>query len=108
MAQQACSRFSCTGSSCTIGPTSIAPPVNSTAPDCTDVGCNFGTPLPIPNPMIPTISLCVLNTWKAPASGTLDLTTGASSTAVPLISDFYLTGNLTQPTSVMRRGLPTC
>jgi hypothetical protein len=84
------SRFAlgCTGSSCTIGPTSIAPPVNSTAPDCTDVGCNFGTPLPIPNAMIPQLSICVLNTWGAPASGTLELTTGAAATTVPLISDF--------------------
>jgi hypothetical protein len=87
----------CTGSSCTIGPTSTPPPVNSTAPDCTDIGCNFGTPLPIPNPTNPFLSLCVLNTWKAPASGTLDLSSGASSTNVALISDFYLTGNLAQP-----------
>src|SRR5262245_24710626 len=86
--------LSCTGSSCTIGPTSIAPPVNSTAPDCTDVGCNFGTPLPIPNPMIPTIGLCVLNTWGASASGTLDLTTGAAAMSVTLAFDEYLTGKL--------------
>ncbi len=95
----ATSRFalSCTGSSCTIGPTSIAPPVNSTAPDCTDVGCNFGAPLPIPSPTTPFATLCVLNTWNAPASGTLDLTTGASSMTVALLSDVYVTGNLAQP-----------
>src|SRR5262249_10210356 len=98
MAQQACSRFSCTGSSCTIGPTSIAPPVNSTAPDCTDIGCNFGTPLPIPNPAIPVITTCVLNIWwNAPASGTLDLATGSSSISVPLASDLYLTSTRAQP-----------
>ena len=39
----------------------------------------------------------MLNTWNAPASGTLDLSTGASSTNVPLNSDTYLTGNLAQP-----------
>jgi hypothetical protein len=89
--------LSCTGSSCTIGPTSTAPPVNSAAPDCTDTGCNFGTPLPIPNPTLPTLTTCVLNTWSAAASGTLDLSSGASSTNVPLNSDVYLTGNLTQP-----------
>ncbi|HKB37742.1 MAG TPA: hypothetical protein VKD72_14945 [Gemmataceae bacterium] len=93
------SRFalSCTGSFCTIGPTSSAPPVDTAGPDCTDTGCNFGTPLPIPNPMIPVISTCVLNTWSAPASGTLDLTSGTSSTNVALTSDIYLTGNQTQP-----------
>jgi hypothetical protein len=89
--------LSCAGSSCTIGPTTTAPPPNSAAPDCTDTGCNFGTPLPIPNPTIPTITTCVLNTWSAPASGSLDLSTGTSSTSVPLNSDIYLTGNLGQP-----------
>jgi hypothetical protein len=93
------SRFalSCTGSSCTIGPTSTTPPVNTAGPDCTTTGCNFGTPLPIPNPSIPTLSTCVLNTWSAAASGTLDLAGGTSSTNVALSSDVYLTGNLAQP-----------
>jgi hypothetical protein len=73
------------------------PPVNTAGPDCTDVGCNFGTPLPIPNPSLPSLTTCVLNTWSAAASGTLDLASGASSTNVPLNSDVYLTGNLAQP-----------
>jgi hypothetical protein len=60
-------------------------------------GCNFGTPLPIPNPAIPTISTCALNTWASPASGTVNISTGASTTSVPLTSDVYLTGNLSQP-----------
>jgi hypothetical protein len=87
------SRFalSCTGSICNIGPTSTAPPLNSTAPDCTNTGCNFGTPLPIPNPFDPSLSLCMLNTWSAPASGTLNLSSGASKMNVPLSSDVYLT-----------------
>src|SRR5262249_6978701 len=97
------SRFSlsCTGSSCNIGPTSTAPGANTSTPDCTATGCFFGTPLPIPNPTIPGITSCVLNTWNGSASGTLDLSTGASQTAVPLNSDTYLTGNLGQP-------CPTC
>jgi hypothetical protein len=74
---------------CNIGPTSIQPPINTAGPDCTDVGCNFGTPLPIPNPAIPSISTCVLHTWSPPASGTLDLSTGTSSTNAPLASDIY-------------------
>jgi hypothetical protein len=71
--------------------------VNTPDPDCTDTGCNFGTPLPIPNPAAPALTTCVLNTWSAPASGTLDLSTGVSTTSVPLTSDVYLTGNLAQP-----------
>jgi hypothetical protein len=82
---------------CTIGPTTTAPGVNTAAPDCTNTGCNFGTPLPIPNPTIPLITTCVLNSWASPASGSVDLSTGASMTNVPLASDIYLTGNLAQP-----------
>jgi hypothetical protein len=95
----ATSRFapSCTGSSCTIGPTSSAPPVNTAEPDCTDTGCNFGTPRPLPNPTNPGLSICVLNTWSAPASGTLDLSSGTSTMNVVLNSDVYVTGNLAQP-----------
>jgi hypothetical protein len=89
--------LSCVGSACNIGPTSTAPLVNTSTPDCTTTGCNFGTPLPIPNPTIPGITTCVLNTWSSPASGTLDLSTGTVATSVPLGSDTYLTGNLGQP-----------
>jgi hypothetical protein len=87
----------CCGSSCTISHFDTAPTLNTSAPDCSNTGCNFGTPLPIPNPTIPGITTCVLNTWSAPASGSLDLASGVSSTDVPLISDTYLTGNLAQP-----------
>jgi hypothetical protein len=87
----------CSPPTCNIGPTSTAPPLNSTAPDCTNTGCNFGTPLPIPDPAIPSLTTCALNTFASPASGTLNISTGASSTSVPLTSDVYLTGNPAQP-----------
>src|SRR5262249_37966393 len=91
----------CAGSICTIGPTSTAPPLNNTAPDCTNTGCNFGTPLPIPNFAQSSLTTCALNTWASPASGTLNISTGASSTSVPLTSDVYLTGIPAHPR-------PTC
>src|SRR5262249_5562432 len=87
----------CRASSSPIGPPPPPPPSNPAGPDCTATGCNFGTPLPIPNPSIPSLSTCVLNTWSAAASGTLDLAGGTSSTNVALSSDVYLTGNLAQP-----------
>src|SRR5262245_60369765 len=92
------SRFAieCNGPACTLGPTGVTPALNSADPDCTGVGCNFGTPLPVPNPNTPALSTCVLNTWSAPAGGTLDLDTGDSSTNVPLKSDVYLTSNAVQ------------
>jgi hypothetical protein len=93
------SRYSatCLAPNCTIGATSIAPAVNTSTPDCTDTGCNFGTPLPIPNPVIPGITSCVLNTLASPGSGTLNIATGAASFTTNLTSDIYLTGNVAQP-----------
>jgi hypothetical protein len=94
------SRFAltCSGSSCTIAPTNATPGESTGDPDCTSAGCNFGTPLPIPNPFAGgSLTTCVRNTWQAAATGTLDLSTGTSSTNVPLVSDVYLTGNLAQP-----------
>jgi len=93
------SRFAadCPTNNCTLGPTSTAPAVNTTGPDCTNTGCNFGTPLPIPNPSVPGITSCVLNKWSQPASGTLNLADGSSSTSTQLASDTYITGNLGQP-----------
>jgi hypothetical protein len=89
--------LSCTGPACTVGSTAAIPPFNSAAPDCTAVGCNFGTPLPIPNPALPTLTTCVLNTFSSPGAGTLNLSTGVASINIPLASDIYLTGNLAQP-----------
>src|SRR5262249_50710223 len=62
--------------------------------ECTNTGCNFGPPLPIKNA---GTSTCVINTWSAPASGTVDTATGDSSTSVPLSSHVFLTGNSTAP-----------
>jgi hypothetical protein len=80
--------------SCTLSAYSTAPNPNTADPDCSDTGCNFGTPLPIPNGPLTT---CVLDTFASPATGSLDLSTGASSTNVALTSDTYLTGNAAQP-----------
>jgi hypothetical protein len=82
---------------CGISPFTTQPRLNTADPDCSDVGCNFGTPLPIPNAGTPVLSTCVLNTFQTAASGTLNLVTGASSTNVALVSDTYLTGNAAQP-----------
>jgi hypothetical protein len=93
------SRFAlgCTGPSCTVSPTTAMPPVNTGGPDCTNTGCNFGTPLPIANPTIPVLSTCVINKWGQPASGTLDLGTGDASLNVVLASEVYLTGTALCP-----------
>jgi hypothetical protein len=98
----AISRFAlaCVGPACTIGPNTTVPAVNTDptiAPDCTNTGCFFGPPLPIPNMALPPLTTCIINTWSAPAGGTLNLGTGALNSGIPLTSDVYLTGNLAQP-----------
>jgi len=89
-----------TAGPCTLGPTASGGP----GFDCTNTGCKFGTPLEIPNPLAPTLTTCVLNTWAKPASGTVDRTDGTSETSVPLSSAIYLTGNLGQPCPRCRSG----
>src|SRR5262249_61623824 len=82
------SRFSlnCTATgACQLGPVFTA----GSNFDCTATGCRFGTPLEIPNPMSAPLTTCVMNTWAASASGTVNRTDGTSLTSVPLISDIY-------------------
>lgn len=92
--------LSCAGSSCTIGPVLQ----DGSSYDCTNTGCRFGTPLPIPNALSPGLSTCVANTFAAPASGTLDTSTGISSVSVSLTSRSIVTGNLVQPCPICRIG----
>jgi hypothetical protein len=82
--------LSCAGVDCTVGPVSPA----TTAYDCTDTGCSFGTPLPIANA---GISVCVTNTFSQPVSGTLDIATGAATLNFQLNSATTLTGVESQP-----------
>ncbi len=80
----------CTGSVCDLAPTSGS----GGGIDCTDVGCRFGPPLPIPNG---GLSTCVVNTFAGSGSGSLDKSTGALSLSVPLASHVFITGQPGQP-----------
>lgn len=82
--------LSCTGSSCTVG----AVDTPTADYDCTTTGCFFGTPLPIKNA---GLSVCVVNTYSQPASGTLDTATGAASLNFQLNSRTILTSTPNQP-----------
>src|SRR3989475_6471982 len=57
-------------------------------------GCLFAPPLPIPNSATTPISLCVINSVSANATGTADCASGASSLSLPLNSELFLTGDL--------------
>ncbi|MGH7895103.1 MAG: hypothetical protein ACREQL_10565, partial [Candidatus Binatia bacterium] len=89
----ATSRFvvtSCSGSNCTLAPT--GGPAGTI--ECTNTGCNFGPPLPIPNA---GLSTCIVNTFASPGGGTVNTATGALSLGVPLASHVFVTGNEAQP-----------
>lgn len=76
----------CTGNTCTLSATET----QSACWDCTTTGCNFGTPLPILNG---GLSTCVLNTFAAPATGTLDTSTGVTTDlSIDLNSQVFLSG----------------
>ncbi len=92
----------CVGSSCTLGAYTTAPAVNSADVDCTTTNCKFGSPLPIPVNGAP---VCVVNTLSAPASGTLDISTGSTTNlSIQLTSAVSLTGNQSQPCPVCKNG----
>jgi hypothetical protein len=95
----ATSRFtvSCNGASCTLGPTNAAGP----GFQCTNTGCSFGPPLPVPNGGLTT---CVGNTFAAPASGTLNTQTGVMSASISLNSRVILTGLAAQACPICRSG----
>jgi len=76
--------------SCPLGPTTLTTPDF----DCTDTGCAFGAPVPIPNG---GLSACSIGTFAGPASGTVNLLTGETSATVPLSLQVFLTGNAVQP-----------
>jgi hypothetical protein len=61
--------------------------------DCSDAGCLFGAPLPIPNATNTSTSTCVINTIAEPASGNGNCATGATSLSLPLDSEVFLTGD---------------
>ncbi len=82
---------SCTGQSATLGPTTSTDVGNNIV--CTDVGCLFGGPLPIPNASNTPTSACVIFTVAEPAAGTLDCALGATHIDLPLDSEVFLTGD---------------
>jgi len=89
----ATSRFlltGCAGDSCTLSPSTGS----ANGIDCTNTGCRFGPPLPIPNG---GLSTCVVNTFAAPAGGTVDTALGTMDASVPLSSRVFVTGNASQP-----------
>jgi hypothetical protein len=82
---------SCTGQTATLGASTTADTGDNLR--CSDTGCFFGGPLPIPNPGSTPTSTCVINSVAVPASGTLDCALGTAEINLPLNSEIYLVGD---------------
>ena len=82
----------CTGKALTLG--SATAGETSGTRDCTDVGCFFGAPLPIPMASNPALSTCAINTFGSPASGAARCDTGAGDIDFLLNSTVYLIGDI--------------
>jgi len=82
----------CSGTSLTL--TRLTSTETGSNRNCTSVGCLFGPPLPIPNSTTTPISLCVINSVSADATGSADCVTGASNLSLPLSSELFLAGDL--------------
>ena len=61
---------------------------------CSARGCFFGAPLPVPNPILPAASTCILNIISRDTGGTASCTTGDASILMPLDSDITLAGDI--------------
>jgi hypothetical protein len=81
----------CSGTLLTLGAASAAE--TGSPRTCTETGCLFGPPLPVPNPTSTPTSLCVVNTHAQDAAGTADCATGATSLDLTLSHAMYLTGD---------------
>jgi len=80
----------CTGTACTLGPTSA----DQSAPfQCTDTGCPQGVPVVNTNPL-PTCSATV---WSAPAEGSVDLSAGTASVLLHSSAHTWITTNRDHP-----------
>jgi hypothetical protein len=82
----------CTGDTLLLSPTTAAD--TGDIETCTSAGCNFGAPLPLPNPMTPATSTCVFNTYQQDVIGEASCTTGNARLDAPLFSRTFLTGDL--------------
>jgi hypothetical protein len=83
--------LSCTGQTATLGAATSTDTGDNLR--CSNTGCFFGGPLPIPNTASTPTSTCVINSVSAPASGTLDCAAGAAQIDLPLNSEIFLVGD---------------
>jgi hypothetical protein len=106
MAQSVIAISSCSGQLATLVPAGSAQTGSNR--NCTDVGCPFGTPIPVPNTVTPPSSACVVNVVSGTASGTADCATGEVSLNLPLEAVLYFTGDTETDPSNTIPGIQPC
>ncbi len=73
---------------------------------CTQAGCLFGAPLPVPNTNATALSSCVINSLAADLTVTADCASGAAALNVPIKGEIFITGDLL--TDAAHPGIQPC
>ncbi len=73
---------------------------------CTQAGCLFGAPLPLPNTNAPALSSCVINSLATDLTGTADCASGAAALNAPIKGEIFITGDLL--TDAAHPGIQPC
>jgi hypothetical protein len=81
----------CAGELAIIGPADSAQTGSITA--CSDAGCYFGAPVPMPNSSTIPVSTCAVQAVQTAVSGGVDCSTGATNLDLPLSVSVFLSGD---------------
>ncbi|HTD58102.1 MAG TPA: hypothetical protein VK672_04345, partial [Solirubrobacteraceae bacterium] len=83
---------SCASTSLTLAAASAADTGSSRT--CTQAGCLFGAPLPVPNNNAPALSSCVINSLATDLTGAVDCASGVAPLNVQIKGEVFITGDL--------------
>ena len=96
----------CNGNRFILGQTT---PETAGAPNrCTATGCRFGPPLPAPNTLSASLSVCIMNTISRAVGGEAECDTGRVEATIPLVSHVFLTGEDQAPADPGLQACPVC
>jgi cysteine-rich repeat protein len=96
----------CSGNLFTLGQTT--PETAGAANRCTAFGCRFGPPLPAPNTLSASLSVCIMNTLSRAVGGEAECDTGRVEARIPLVSQIFLTGEDQAPADPGLQACPVC
>jgi cysteine-rich repeat protein len=96
----------CSGNRFTLGQTTAE--TAGTPNRCTATGCRFGPPLPAPNTLSASLSVCIINTISRAVGGEAECDTGRVQASIPLLSQIFLTGEDQAPGDPGLQACPVC